>query len=867
MLFQGKFDNIYVNMEIEDIRKLPGLSSQEALNALKKFGYNELPHEKPRSAFRMWLKVLSEPMFLLLIGALTVYFFIGDFIEASILLFSIMFIIVITFYQERKTEKTLAALRDLSSPRALVVRDGEQIRISGREIVVGDVIILQEGDRVPADARLIFCQNLTADESMLTGESIPVNKREWHETDEESQAGGDNLPFVYSGTVLVKGRGVAIVTSTGSETQLGKIGKSLESLESTSTPLQKEIKGIVFWFALWAIFICLSIVLLYGIIYKNLVAGLLYGITLAMSLLPEEFPVVITIFMALGAWRLSKKNVLARRIPVIETLGATTVLCTDKTGTLTENKMSVSVLIANNVEFDPSISKSIPEELHELLEYGFLASNKNPFDPMEKAIKKVLYENINSEEHTHEKWKFIKEYPLSEKLFAMSQVWLSEETSKFVIAAKGAPEAVADLCDLTSAEISNYTRIVEKHTSRGVRLLAVARATLPSDQSLLSDQDDYKFKFLGFIGFEDPIRPEVKDAIALCYKAGIRVIMITGDYPVTASKIAKDIGLKNNDIVITGAELEKMDIRELFDRVKTANVFARVIPAHKLKIIQALKQGGEVVGMTGDGVNDAPALKAADVGIAMGARGTDVAREAGSLVLVDDNFASIVRGVKMGRRIYDNIKKAMVYIFALHIPIAGMSILPLLFGMPVMFYPVHIVLLELMLDPLSTIVFEAEKEEDDVMNRKPRGISTRIFVRENILVGLLQGMIMLAVVFGVFYFSQKIMPSDRSRMLTFVTLVFSNLCLALVSLSWTKPFLTVIKNHTRLLWVISGSVTFVLLLSMYVPIVQDVFKFGHPSYYDFFVALGLGFVSVVWFEIYKYFLHRRNLRQKVSRLF
>jgi Ca2+-transporting ATPase len=868
VFLQGKFGNILVDMEIEEIRNLPGLSTQEALAVLKKFGYNELPHEKPKTALQLWFKVLSEPMFLLLIGAATVYFFIGDVLEAFILLFSIMFIIVITYYQERKTEKTLEALRDLSSPRALVVRDGTQVRIPGREVVVGDVIVLQEGDRVPADARLISCQNLTADESMLTGESVPVNKREWRDGDDGIQAGGDNLPFVYSGTMLVKGRGIGIVTTIGSETNLGKIGKSLESLESTDTPLQKEIKGIVFWFALWAIFLCALIVLLYGLVFQNLISGLLYGITLAMSLLPEEFPVVITIFMALGAWRLSKKNVLARRIPIIETLGATTVLCTDKTGTLTENKMSVSLLIAHGVEFAISGTKQIPEELHELAEYGFLASNKNPFDPMEKAIKSILYESLGHEDHIHESWEFVKEYPLSEKLFAMSQVWKAKKNEHFVIAAKGAPEAIADLCDLSSTELITYNRDVERLTSKGIRLLGVAKAILPFDQTLPIAQDEYKFKFIGFIGFEDPIRSEVPEAIRMCYRAGIRVIMITGDYPVTASKIAKDIGLKNNDTVLLGTELEKLSLEELAERVKTTNIFARVIPAHKLKIIQALKQNGEVVGMTGDGVNDAPALKAADVGIAMGARGTDVAREAGGLVLVDDNFASIVKGVKMGRRIYDNIKKAMIYIFALHIPIAGMSILPLLFGMPVMFFPVHIVLLELMLDPLSTVVFEAEKEEDDVMNRKPRGVNDKIFIPENVIVGIIQGLGMLLVVFSVFYFSQKFMPSDRARMLTFITLISSNLGLSLVSLSWTKPFLTVLPNHTKLLWVISGSVIFIILLSMYVPAMQSVFKFGDPHPFDFFIALGLGLASVLWFEIYKYVMHKRNfVQQRVTKLY
>jgi len=850
-------------MENDELKNYPWLSSKDAEAKLKKYGYNELPHEKPKTIIQLWVKVVSEPMFLLLIAASSVYFILGDRLEASILLFSILFIVTITFYQEHKTERTLETLRNMASPRALVIRDGQQYRIPGRDVVVGDVIILEEGARIPADAKILHCRNMTVDESLLTGESVPVIKRAWLEQDlvtKDVQPGGDSLPFVYSGTMLVLGHGIAEVVAIGEHTNIGKIGKSLESLTQENTPLQKEIGGMVLKFALWAVFLCVATMVLYGVVYQDILHGVLFGITLAMSLLPEEFPVVLTIFMALGAWRLSRKNVLTRRIPIIETLGATTVLCVDKTGTLTENKMEVALLSVDDLELDllaPKL-KVLPQEFHELTEYGFLASNRNPFDPMEKAIKGVVYKYLADSGRIHERWESVKEYPLSDKLFAMSHVWRSKQTEGYVISSKGAPEAIADLCDLTGEEEVNFQKKVEKLTSKGLRVLAVAKASLPYDQELPADHDALKFEILGLMGFEDPVRVEVRESVQLCYQAGVRVIMITGDYPGTALKIGQDIGLKNSGMLLTGTDIQHISVEELTEKVKTINIFARVIPEQKLKIVQALKANGEVVAMTGDGVNDAPALKAADVGVAMGMRGTDVAREAGDIVLMDDNFASIVKGVKMGRRIYDNIKKALIYIFALHIPIAGLAILPTLSGMPIMFFPVHIVLLELMIDPLSTVVFEAEKEEEGIMQRKPRGISERIFTHKTALIGVLQGVGVLIVSLFVYYFALNYFSAERARMLTFVTLVCANLSLALVSLSWSKPFLFVIKNHTKLLWVIAGVVLGVLAVSMYVPVVQELFEFGDPRLLDFPLAIGFGLLSVVWFEGYKYFSQKKE---------
>jgi Ca2+-transporting ATPase len=550
--------------DLNNISGVRGLSEKEASERLVLEGFNEIPSAKKRSIISIALSVLREPMLLLLIASGIIYMVLGDIQEALMLLGFVFVIIGITLYQERKTERALEALRDLSSPRALVMRDGVSKRIAGREVVRGDIIVLSEGDRVPADGIVLDCNNLMIEESLLTGESVPVHKTESQDTAEMGRPGGDNSPFVYSGTLVVGGLGMARVAATGMHTEFGKIGKSLQTIEPEETLLQKETRRIVRNLALIGISLCAVMAVVYGLSRGNWIEGFLASITLAMAILPEEFPVVLTVFLALGAWRISQSHVLTRRMPAIETLGSNTVLCVDKTGTLTLNQMSVDRISVGGefLNVDLNTAKEPPEIFHQLIEFSILASQTNPFDPMEKALKKLGDHYQNMTEHLHRDWAFMREYPLSKKLMALSRVWKSPNSEDYIIAAKGAPESIIDLCHLSQAETLELSKQVEHMAADGLRVLGVAKAHF-KQVSLPGDQHDFKFDFLGLLGFADPIRPAVPAAIQECYKAGIRVVMITGDYPVTAQHIARQVGLKPLDKVITGVELYNMSDEEL----------------------------------------------------------------------------------------------------------------------------------------------------------------------------------------------------------------------------------------------------------------------------------------------------------------
>ncbi|MDD1656530.1 MAG: cation-translocating P-type ATPase, partial [Methanomicrobiales archaeon] len=611
---------------------------------------------------------------------------------------------------------------------------------------------------------------------------------------------------------------------------------------------------IVKTIAVAGILLCAVIVVVYGLTRFNWIHGFLAGITLAMAILPEEFPVVLTVFLALGAWRISRKNVLTRQVPAIETLGSATVLCVDKTGTLTENRMSVQKFIARGelCDFDASRNTPVPDSCHELAEFSILACKKDPFDPMEKALVRLGDGEFGRTEHVHRTWELVQEYPLSEALLAMSNVWRSPSGNEYVIAAKGAPEAIADLCHFDAATLQDLAVHIDGMAAEGLRVLGVARASFILT-SLPGEQHDFSFEFLGLIGFADPVRQGVEAAVADCNSAGIRVVMITGDYPLTAQNIARAIGLQNPERILTGAELETMGEEELRDRISSIAIFARVVPEQKLRIVNALKANGEVVAMTGDGVNDAPALKSADIGIAMGGRGTDVARESSSLVLLDDNFTSIVSAVRMGRRIYDNLKKAMAYILSIHIPIAGMSLIPVLLNMPLVLLPVHIVFLELIIDPACSIVFESEGEEKDVMKRPPRRREERLFTRRTLALSLLQGGVVLAMVLGIYVGAvSRGLGESEVLTLTFTTIVIANLGLILTNRSWSETLPTTLKSPNRALsWVILGTLT-CLSLVLFIPALQDLFRFAPVPPLDLAICTGAGVLSVLWFEVFKY---------------
>jgi len=843
-----------------NLHSITGLSDMEAARRLKEEGYNELPPTQQRGIWTIMLEVAREPMFLLLVACGVLYLGVGEMKEALMLLGFVFVIMGITIYQNRKTERALEALRDLTSPRALVIRDGEQKRIPGREVVREDMLVLAQGDRVPADAAVLWNENFLLDESLLTGEAAPVRKVPWDGISPMARAGGEDQPFVFSGTLVVQGNGIARVLATGTATEIGKVGKALHTVETEETLLQKETRRFVRAVAIFALSLCALVVVFYGINMGDWVHGLLAGITLAMAMLPEEFPVVLTVFLALGAWRISRNQVLTRRAPTVETLGSATVLCVDKTGTLTQNRMSVRKIFAAGefLEVTHPSPKALPESFHEVIEFSVLASERNPFDPMEKALRQLGEHTLNHTEHLHDDWTLIHEYPLSRGLLALSHVHRVPGGEKYVIAAKGAPEAISDLCHLDSPKALELSRAVQAMAGEGLRVLGVAKAYFKK-APLPGEQHDFKFELLGLVGLEDPVRPTVAGALQDCYTAGIRVVMITGDYPGTAQNIARQIGLTPLDEVITGPELDQMSDADLQDRVRTVNIFARVMPEQKLRLVNALKANGEIVAMTGDGVNDAPALKSAHIGIAMGERGTDVAREAASLVLLDDDFSSIVRAVRLGRRIFDNLQKAMAYILAIHIPIAGMSLLPVLLKWPLVLFPVHIVFLELVIDPACSIAFEAEPEEKDLMHRPPRDPRKPLFNGSMVALSLLQGLSVLMILLVVFLFSlYRGQGIQEARALTFTTLVAANLSLILTNRSWSRTIWATLRSaNVALGWVFGGAVV-LLLLVLYVPFLRKLFHFTflHPD--DLLICFFAGVCSILWFEGLKAFKKRRH---------
>lgn len=843
---------------------LRGLSDIEAHARLKAEGLNELPRPEQRTPLRIACDVLREPMLALLLGAGFVYLLLGDLKEALILLGFAMLSIVITIVQETRTERVLEALRDLTSPRALVIRDGERRRIAGREVARGDLVVLTEGDRVPADGVLLEAHDVQVDESLLTGESVPVRKQASAVIPESrARPGGDDLPFVFSGSLVVRGNGIAEVVATGLRSEIGKIGQSLHGLEVEPPRLRVQTARLVRLSAIGGAAVSLAAVTLYGVLRGGWLDAALAGIAIGMSMLPEEFPVVLTVFMAMGAWRISRARVLTRRAASIETLGSATVLCTDKTGTLTENRMAIVELRLPNGDVFRSRdfkNTAIPHQFSDLAIHGLLASAPEPFDPMERAFHMFARNGLGANaELSGLPWKLVHRYGLRSDLLAMTHVWQKDEhASEFVVAAKGAPEAIARLSRLSDLDLSVVRQAVDTMAAEGLRGLGVAKAA-HTGKSFPQSQHQFAFEFLGLVGLADPLRSSVPDAVRECRSAGIRVVMITGDYPVTARAIAAQAGIDDSE-VLTGEDVEHLDDRELAGRAKTTAIFARITPEQKLRIVQALKADGEIVAMTGDGVNDAPSLKAAHIGVAMGGRGTDVAREASSIVLLDDDFASIVVAIRLGRRIYDNVCKAMGFIFAVHVPIAGLALLPLVLGLTIIFSPIHIAFLEMVIDPVCSLVFEAETEEEDVMSRPPRGPDEPLFSWQLIGWSVLQGGLAFGLVAIIFITALwQEMPSDEARALAFFSLVLSIVSLILVNRSFSTSLVAAFRRPNPALAWILFAVTAILALSLLWPAARMLFRFGPLHADDLAVTLAAGMAVLVLLELLKP-MWRRRLR-------
>ena len=837
-----------------------GLTETEARECLTRDGPNELPVSRPRSVLRLLGDVLTEPMFLLLVACGAIYLVLGDRNEALMLLGFVFVVMGITFVQQRRTERSLEALRDLSSPQALVLRDGKTRKVAGRELVCGDIVLLAEGDRVPADLALIEASNLSVDESMLTGESFPVDKQATVSANgikDSTPAQGEDR--VFSGTLVTQGTAHGRVVATGERSALGRIGQSLAGLGRENTPIQNETRQVVKRVAIVGLVLAAGLAVAYWISTGDWLHGLLAGLTLAMAILPEELPVVLTLFLGLGAWRLAREKVLARNIPAVELLGATTVLCVDKTGTLTANRMAVRRLWTEVDAYDSAKAGSEPlqEALHGVLEFAVLASHRRAFDPMETAIVEAGKRLLAGTEHLHGDWTLVDDYPLSREMLAMSRVWQSPDQQARMIAAKGAPEAIVDLCHMEKARQAAIAAQVATMAGDGLRVLGVARATFSAGE-LPAGQHDFEFEFLGLIALEDPVRPDVPKAIAECRAAGIRVVMITGDHPATAVSIARQAGLTADGQIMTGAQLTALNDDDLAKRLADTHVFCRVQPEQKLRLVQAFRARGDVVAMTGDGVNDAPALKAAHIGVAMGARGTDVAREAAALVLLNDDFSSLVTAVRYGRRVFANLRKAIVFVVAVHVPIVGLSILPVMFGWPMLLMPVHILFLQLIIDPACSVVFEAEPLEADAMSVPPRRPDARLFDKTVLIRGLWQGVGLLALLLGVYATARRLSHSDDvARAMTFSVLVLSNLALIFANRFWNQSTLLAHggSNHA-FVWIAVATVT-VLGGILRIPVLSGLFSFATPSPVMLLAGVGTAVLSLLWFEAVKWGLRQQ----------
>ena len=805
----------------------------DALARLRSGGPNDLPQQKARSFLRMAIATICEPMFALLLISGAIYLVLGSRQEAALLLAFACASVGIAIFQEARSERVLATLRDLTSPRALVIRDGERLRIPSSDVVPGDLIVLSEGDRIPADAIVRECADLSVDESLLTGEAIAVRKRPTEAAATiSSAAGGEDQPFVYSSTLVVRGSGLGEVVATGAASKVGQVGQALAGIETATPRLTLETRNIVRTVALMGGICCLVTVVLFGLFRGSWIDALLAGIALGMSMIPEEFPLVLTVFTVMGAWRLSRARVLTRRASAIQTLGSATVLCTDKTGTLTENRMAIAEIRTESGKFNldgPGIESRA--EIAKVIEYGVLASAVEPFDPMEKAFHALhrRIDPIGAAAVTGPAPSMV--YPLRPELLAVTQAWADPGGQGYIVATKGAPEAILSLCRPGPVVARKIQRDMDEMAEMGMRVLGVAQAH--HGQAILpATPEAFEFRFLALVGLADPVRSSVPSAIRECRSAGIRVVMITGDYPRTALAIAAQAGLPHGKAA-TGSELAAMSQQAFEETVRTVDIFARITPIQKLRLVQTLQSQGEVVAMTGDGVNDAPALRAADIGVAMGNRGTDVAREASSIVLLDDDFASVVRTIRLGRRIYDNLRKAMGYIIAVHIPIAGMALLPLMTGLPLIFAPVHIAFLEMIIDPACSIVFEAEAEENNVMQRPPRSSKARLLSPSLLRWGIIQGLVAFGIVGTIYLAGARLgMPGPDLRALIFIAIVGGNLGLVVVNRSFSAEVRRLFRGASRSLWIITAVVACVLAVATILQPVRALFGFGTFHWHD-----------------------------------
>ena len=841
-----------MNSEIPADASAQGLSPQEAAQRLALDGPNDIGATSRRSLQARLLDLLRQPMFSLLLAAALIYIVLGDLSEGLTLSVFVLAVLVMTFYQEGKSEAAIAALQALSQPHAQVLRGGKLLKVAAREVVVGDLLWLQEGDRIAADGWLVQCDQLQVDESLLTGESVPVRKQVHAEPPRADalRAGSDASAAVFASSFVVAGQGLARVSATGIRSQVGRIGEMLSPANRVRTPLQRQTALLVKRLA-WLVFVlCSTLVLVQGLRSGQWIPALLSGIALAMAILPEEYPVVLTLFPALGARRLTQAGVLTRRLAALEALGAMSVLCSDKTGTLTENRMTVTALAIGTASAPHLLVWSaharplLSEAFHPLIEHAILASAPVPFDPMESAFHALGQEHLGADGPLQRERELVRTYGLSPQLKAMSHVWAFGDGQDCVVSAKGAPEAVMDLCHMAQDERAQWSATVEKMAVQGLRVLAVAQGRSPG-APWPDSAHDFSFEWVGLLGLTDPLREGIEEAVAECQGAGIRVIMITGDHPATAQVIARQAGLGEGN-VLSGADMDLLDEPALKEALARASVCARITPAQKLRIVQTLQAMGETVGMTGDGVNDAPALRAAHVGIAMGQRGTDVAREAAALVLVDNQFSAIVQGIRLGRQIFDNLQKSMRYIFAVHIPIAGMALLPMAMGLPPLLLPMHVALLELIIDPACSIAFEKEPADARVMQRPPRDTRAPLLGGQVIFWSLLQGLCVLAAVALSHAWAQShLQGTDQARTMAFITLVLGNAVLIMVNRAPADRLWASFKVPNPTALIVIAMAMMLLLTCIHIPWLARALAFEPLAPLPWLVASSLAGLSLI----------------------
>ncbi len=848
--------------------EITGLTAVEASRRLAVHGPNELPATGRRGGFGVVVDVLREPMFALLIVGALLYLAVGEVADGVLLLVCVAFVIGLTLFQSHRTDRAVEALSRLAEPWVRVIRDGTRQRIPARELTVGDLIELAEGERIAADALLRRSSHFTVDESMLTGESMPVVKHPSVTASALDAPGaqGSALSSLFAGTLVTAGQGIAEVVQTGSATEFARLGLALQGIDTERTRLQQETNRVVRKMAVGGLLSCVLVVIVFGLTRGgDLTAwkeGALAGIAMAMSVLPEEFAVVLTIFLALGAWRMSHQNVLTRRFPVIEALGAATVLCVDKTGTLTENRMALAALWpAGKSMVEPAAVDTLATAEAELLAIAVRASGRDSFDPMDRSLRAEQQRllSVDGDE------RLLREYPLSAQMPVVGCVW-QDSAGKSSLAVKGAPERVARLCRLEGPELEMIDDAIRHLAARGLRVLGVAHAQPCEAQgdSLPASLDDFSLTWVGLVAFADPLRSSVPAAVRECHAAGIRVIMITGDYPLTARTIAIKAGIPV-ERVCTGAELATWDDQRLQQEIAEISVFARVAPQEKLRLVEALKSAGQVVAMTGDGVNDAPALKAAHIGIAMGERGTEVAREAAALILMDDAFESIVAAIRQGRRIYANIVKASRFILAVHVPIAGLSMLPVLMGdWPLILLPVHIVFLEFIIDPSCALIFEAEREDSRVMRQPPRPLDERLFSRHTVLMGVLQGVSLWVACSGVFVVAWSMSSADEARALSFVTLVAGIFMLILINRSESVSLWRKLRERNLALAAVSAASVLFLSLALGVDAVRELFSFAQVSVAAIAMTVMVAITSLSWYELIKVWREYSSQRSEKS---